>query len=161
MNQISVKLFDVKSFNLTYNFSTEVNSTSPNKGALINFHETLNWKVKPLDGLSHQADKYKFCIHVSIESCIHVSIEFCIHVSIEVCIHVSIEVFRWLIYVGVFFVLFIYSICVSYPLFVCMSGCLFASLYQEFYNNNSSIIAISYITLETTTNCENNEHKKN
>lgn len=161
MNQISVKLFDVKSFNLTYNFSTEVNSTSPNKGALINFHETLNWKVKPLDGLSHQADKYKFCIHVSIESCIHVSIEFCIHVSIEVCIRVSIEVFRWLIYVGFFFVLFIYSICVSYPLFVCMSGCLFASLYQEFYNNNSSIIAISYITLETTTNCENNEHKKN
>lgn len=132
MNQISVKLFDVKSFNLTYNFSTEVNSTSPNKGALINFHETLNWKVKPLDGLSHQADKYKFCIHVSIESCIHVSIEFCIHVSIEVCIHVSIEVFRWLIYVGVF-------LCYLFIQYVCpiLYSCVCPVVYLHRYIRNS------------------------
>lgn len=132
MNQISVKLFDVKSFNLTYNFSTEVNSTSPNKGALINFHETLNWKVKPLDGLSHQADKYKFCIHVSIESCIHVSIEFCIHVSIEVCIHVSIEVFRWLIYVGFF-------LCYLFIQYVCpiLSSCVCPVVYLHRYIRNS------------------------
>lgn len=132
MNQISVKLFDVKSFNLTYNFSTEVNSTSPNKGALINFHETLNWKVKPLDGLSHQADKYKFCIHVSIESCIHVSIEFCIHVSIEVCIHVSIEVFRWLIYVGFF-------LCYLFIQYVCpiLYSCVCPVVYLHRYIRNS------------------------
>lgn len=161
MNQISVKLFDVKSFNLTYNFSTEVNSTSPNKGALINFHETLNWKVKPLDGLSHQADKYRIlytCKYRILYTCKYRILYTCKYRSLYTC------KYRCLSLTDIcrgFFVLFIYSICVSYPLFVCMSGCLFASLYQEFYNNNSSIIAISYITLETTTNCENNEHKKN
>lgn len=129
MNQISVKLFDVESFNLTYNFSTEVNSTSPNKGALINFHETLNWKVKPLDGLSHQADKYRILLLA--------------------------DTFRFFCY------LFIQYEC---PI---LYSCICPVVYLHRYIRNSIttiqrlyIVASSYITLETTTNYENNKHKK-